>query len=140
MSGVRDPAGSPLPGFAGGFAVSSKIFSGFPVVTSGPAGASLVNKERSYMNLSRRSLLSAFAILPSAAWLRGQQTPPAQSAAPVPAGQQMPPAQGAAQVPPGQQPPTYTAEVKVVNIFATVRDKKGQIVKDLNKEDFVLDE
>lgn len=120
--------------------MSSKIFSGFPVVTSGPAGASLVNKERSYMNLSRRSLLSAFAILPSAAWLRGQQTPPAQSAAPVPAGQQMPPAQGAAQVPPGQQPPTYTAEVKVVNIFATVRDKKGQIVKDLNKEDFVLDE
>jgi len=28
----------------------------------------------------------------------------------------------------------------VVNIFATVRDKKGQIVKDLNKDDFALDE
>ena len=28
----------------------------------------------------------------------------------------------------------------MVNIFATVRDKKGQIVKDLTKEDFALDE
>jgi VWFA-related protein len=41
----------------------------------------------------------------------------------------------------GQQPqaqPTFTADVKVVNVFATVRDKKGQIVKDLTKEDFKL--
>ncbi len=38
-----------------------------------------------------------------------------------------------------QQPqPTFTADVKVVNVFATVRDKKGQIVKDLTKEDFKL--
>ena len=77
------------------------------------------------MNLSRRSLLSAFALLPAAHWLRGQQPPPTQGAAPAT---------------PGQPPPTYSAEVKVVNIFATVRDKKGQIVKDLNQEDFVLDE
>jgi VWFA-related protein len=92
------------------------------------------------MNLSRRSLLSAFTVIPAATWLRGQQAPPPPSAAPAPAGPQTPPpAQGAAPAP-GQPPPTYTAEVKVVNIFATVRDKKGQIVKDLNKEDFVLDE
>ena len=77
------------------------------------------------MNLSRRSLLSAFALLPAAHWLRGQQPPTAQGAAP--------PA-------PGQPAPTYSTEVKVVNIFATVRDKKGQIVKDLSQEDFVLDE
>ena len=77
------------------------------------------------MNLSRRSLLSAFALLPAAHWLRGQQPPPTQGAAPAT---------------PGQPPPTYSAEVKVVNIFATVRDKKGQIVKDLNKDDFALDE
>ena len=37
----------------------------------------------------------------------------------------------------GQQP-TFSADVKVVNVFATVRDKKGQIVKDLKKEDFTL--
>ena len=77
------------------------------------------------MNLSRRSLLSAFALFPAAHWLRGQQPPADRGAAP-----------GA----PGQPPPTYSTEVKVVNIFATVRDKKGQIVKDLNQEEFVLDE
>lgn len=77
------------------------------------------------MNLSRRSLLSAFALLPTA-WLRGQQTAPPQGATPPPTA--------------STQAPTYTAEVKVVNILATVRDKKGLIVKDLNKEDFMLDE
>ncbi|MGA2037660.1 MAG: VWA domain-containing protein [Bryobacteraceae bacterium] len=96
------------------------------------------------MNLSRRSLLSAFTLLPAAHWLRGQQQPaPAQGATPAtpPPGQQATPAPGASPgQAPGQPPPTYSAEVKVVNIFATVRDKKGQIVKDLNKEDFVLDE
>ena len=90
------------------------------------------------MNLSRRSLLSAFTLLPAAHWLRGQQAPPAPAAAPP--GQQPPTAPVAVPAAPGQPPPTYSAEVKVVNIFATVRDKKGQIVKDLNKEDFVLDE
>jgi len=37
----------------------------------------------------------------------------------------------------GQQP-TFSAGVKVVNVLATVRDKQGQIVKDLKKEDFTL--
>ena len=45
---------------------------------------------------------------------------------------------GGAQQQPAQPQPTFTADVKVVNVFATVRDKKGQIVKDLNKEDFTL--
>lgn len=36
--------------------------------------------------------------------------------------------------------PTYSADVNVVNLFATVRDKKGQIVNNLTKDDFVLDE
>jgi VWFA-related protein len=35
---------------------------------------------------------------------------------------------------------TFAADVKVVNIFATVRDKKGQIVKNLTKDDFVLED
>ena len=103
-----------------------------------PGGRILIHEERDDMNLSRRSLLSAFALLPATHWLRGQ----AQGATPAAAApsQPPPPAPGAAPAAPGQPPPTYSAEVKVVNIFATVRDKKGQIVKDLNKEDFVLDE
>jgi len=36
------------------------------------------------------------------------------------------------------QEPTFSADVKVVNVFATVRDKQGDIVKDLKKEDFTL--
>jgi VWFA-related protein len=34
----------------------------------------------------------------------------------------------------------FTADVKVVNLFATVRDKKDQIVRGLTKDDFLLDE
>ncbi len=37
----------------------------------------------------------------------------------------------------GQQP-NFSAGVKVVNVFATVRDKKGEIVKGLQKEDFTV--
>jgi len=62
-------------------------------------------------NLSRRSLLSAFALLPAARLLRGQQANT-----------------------------TFSADVKVVNLLATVRDKQGQIVRDLTKDDFLLDE
>ena len=35
---------------------------------------------------------------------------------------------------------TIKAGVNVVNVFATVRDKKGQIVKNLTQEDFAIDE
>jgi VWFA-related protein len=35
---------------------------------------------------------------------------------------------------------TIKTDVKVVNVFATVRDKKGQIVKDLKQEDFSIEE
>jgi VWFA-related protein len=113
------------------------------MVTLSRAGASVINEERDDMNLSRRSLLSAFTLLPAAHWLRGQQQPPAQGATPTAAAPSQPPppsAPSAAPAAPSQPPAKYSAEVKVVNIFATVRDKKGQIVKDLDKEDFVLDE
>lgn len=33
-----------------------------------------------------------------------------------------------------------STDVNVVNVFATVRTKQGQIVRDLNKEDFLVDE
>lgn len=38
------------------------------------------------------------------------------------------------------QEKTFSTDVKVVNVFATVRNKQGQIVRDLTKDDFVLDE
>jgi hypothetical protein len=40
----------------------------------------------------------------------------------------------------GQQAPTISAEVKVVNMLASVRDKHGKIVPKLTKDDFTLEE
>jgi VWFA-related protein len=61
--------------------------------------------------ISRRGVLAAFALLPATRLLRGQQ-----------------------------DNTTFSADVKVVNVLATVRDKQGQIVRDLTKDDFLLDE
>ena len=66
--------------------------------------------------LTRRSLLSALSLFPAARLLSGQQGQPAG------------------------QTPTYSAEVKVVNLFATVRDKSGKIVNDLTQDNFALEE
>ncbi len=41
---------------------------------------------------------------------------------------------------PAEQEKTFSTDVNVVNVFAAVRDKKGQIVRDLNQDDFVLEE
>ncbi len=38
------------------------------------------------------------------------------------------------------QQPTFTTDVNVVTLLATVRDKGGHVVKDLSREDFVLHE
>ena len=65
---------------------------------------------------SRRSLLSGLSLFPAARLLSGQQTPA------------------------GEQTPKYSADVKLVNLFATVRDKEKKIVKDLTKDNFSLDE
>jgi VWFA-related protein len=40
----------------------------------------------------------------------------------------------------GQDQPTFSTDVKVVNVLATVRTKKNEIVRDLTKDDFVLTE
>jgi VWFA-related protein len=37
-------------------------------------------------------------------------------------------------------PPGFSTTVKVVNLLATVRDRQGQVVKDLTQDDFLLDE
>jgi VWFA-related protein len=39
-----------------------------------------------------------------------------------------------------QQSPTFSSDVRVVNVLATVHDKQGQIVRDLTKADFILTE
>ena len=62
--------------------------------------------------ISRRSLLSALGLIPAVGLLRGQP----------------------------QDPATFSTGVKVVNLFANVRDKKGAIVRNLTKDDFLLDE
>ena len=47
---------------------------------------------------------------------------------------------GAAKLLRGWQDTTFSADVKVVNVLATVRDKKGQIVQNLTKDDFTVEE
>src|ERR1022692_3870875 len=69
-------------------------------------------------SISRRSLFSALGLLP-ALRLLGAQQPSAQQEQPK---------------------PTFSTGVKVVNLFANVRNKTGAIVKDLTKDDFLLDE
>ena len=39
-----------------------------------------------------------------------------------------------------QDQATFSTGVSVVNVLATVRDKQGQLLKDLTKDDFVLEE
>ena len=39
-----------------------------------------------------------------------------------------------------EQPPKFSTDVQVVNVLATVRDKGGQIVRNLTKDDFLLEE
>jgi VWFA-related protein len=41
---------------------------------------------------------------------------------------------------PNQDQPTFSTDVKVVNILATVRTKSGQIINDLTKDDFAISE
>ena len=38
----------------------------------------------------------------------------------------------------GQEEPTFSADVKVVNVLASVRTRKNEIVRDLTKDDFLL--
>jgi VWFA-related protein len=64
-------------------------------------------------SISRRSLFSALGLLPALRLLGAPQE---------------------------QAKPTFSTGVKVVNLFANVRNKNGDIVKDLTKDDFLLDE
>src|SRR5580698_9263501 len=79
--------------------------------------------------ISRRTLLASLAAAP---FLGAQQ----QTSSPPPATQ--PPSAPSAS--PQQSDKVFTSDVRVVNVFATVRDKKGQIEKDLKQDDFTIDE
>src|SRR6478736_3935980 len=70
------------------------------------------------------TLLAVLSLFLGGAWLNGKQT----------ATQQASPATDT------KQPSTLSVTVKVVNVPATVRDKHGQIISNLAKEDFVLEE
>lgn len=39
-----------------------------------------------------------------------------------------------------QEEPTFKTEVKVVNVLASVRNKKGAFIRDLEKDDFSVSE
>ena len=72
------------------------------------------------VQITRRSLLTALSLFPASWRLRGQD-------------QDQPPV-------PKDDTAKFSTGVKVVNLFATVRTKKGEIVRDLTKDDFLLDE
>jgi VWFA-related protein len=73
------------------------------------------------------AILASVAVLASAA-LRAQSTPKPQPAPPT---QQPPPASPESKI---------AVQVKLVAVYATVRDKHGKIVPSLTKDDFVIDE
>src|SRR5882672_2677418 len=70
------------------------------------------------------TLLAIFSLFLGGALLNGQQTAIQQAST-------------AANT---KQPSTLSVTVKVVNVPATVRDKHGQIISNLAKDDFVLEE
>src|SRR5581483_6023157 len=79
-----------------------------------PAGRPAHLTPMQAVRLSRReALVSALALLPARGLLRAQEN---------------------------AQPPKFSSNVKVVNVFATVRDKQGAIVRNLTKDDFTIEE
>jgi len=87
--------------------------------------------------------LSALLAFIPAAPLRGQQPQsPQQKQAQQPPQPQpaQPPQQAPPQQPQSQQKPAISVESNIVRVFATVRDKKGEIISNLTKDDFTLEE
>jgi VWFA-related protein len=77
---------------------------------------------RSRVALWQRWLAPALFLLLASPALPSQQASPSQEASS------------------SQETPTFSSDVKVVNVLATVRDKHGQIVNNLNKDDFKLEQ
>ena len=85
------------------------------------------------------ALLLAAPLLLVGGALARQAQQQSEQAPPQPAQQpsQLPQLKHAEQPP---ESPKISSETKLVTVYATVRDKKGKIVANLNKEDFALDE
>jgi VWFA-related protein len=77
--------------------------------------------EKSGLVKRRAFLFSSLALVHAARLLRAQKSHAAQTQQPLAPG-----------------PSTFSTGVKVVNVFATVRDKDGHIVTNLTKDDFTL--
>ncbi len=80
-----------------------------------------------HRHLSRIALLLGCGLLTGVILFARQQTQATQT-------------QPEGQTSPTQQSAPIAIEVKVVNVLATVRDKKGALVSNLGKDDFVIDE
>jgi len=74
--------------------------------------------------VTRRGLLTALSFLPAYRLMRGQDQNTDRDRQPAAK----------------DNPAKFSTGVKVVNLLATVRNKKGEIVRDLTKDDFLLDE
>jgi VWFA-related protein len=100
------------------------------------ASAPFANHRR-HDGLRRPRLLASLVVAPLllvGASLARQAQQQAQPQKPAPASQ----SSQAQQLP--QSPSKISSETKLVTVYATVRDKKGKIIANLNKEDFALDE
>src|SRR6201987_61909 len=101
---------------------------------------------------SRNIIFSALALVAFAVCLEGlswsnkrpqqsnqQQSQPSQQQSPPPQKASTPPSQPQQQTPPQSQSKIST-EVKLVTVYAAVRDKHGKIIPNLNQSDFALQE
>ena len=88
-------------------------------------------------------LVSSFLLPVRLLWSRQQQQQPQQSKSSPPP-QQTPPSRASQPQTQKQEPPQsaskISTEVKLVTVYATVRDKHGKIVATLNQPDFTIQE
>jgi VWFA-related protein len=97
----------------------------------------ILHKPKVSAALCRSTVLHLLALFFMVVFNLSAQTQPPATPPPAPAqsGQQ------SQQGPQLQRAPDKIAvQVKTVNVLATVRDKHGKIISDLNKDDFILDE
>ncbi len=89
---------------------------------------------RSHVTLWQRWLVLAILLLLASPTLPSQQASSGQETSSSQQGQASTPTQDSTPA------ATFSSNVKVVNVLATVRDKHGQIVNNLTKDDFKLEQ
>jgi VWFA-related protein len=80
-------------------------------------------------HITSRLILELLALLLAALTLQAQQTQPSREAKPAQSAQ-----------PDSQETTTIKKDVNVVNVLATVRNKQGQLVNNLTKDDFRVED